>query len=269
MQLFDQPLHRLSQSALHRRHRHQWQLTKHLARTHLPGNDLFEDTDGFPASLIHIHVRVCVVANQAIGLFGHFLGNVGVQVECHDQWHLRTHEISHTTDDHPLRILVIVGNHRPVQVQHHTIAWPRGTDTFKQQPHHVLERGLFHATGWLGSHIDNRFDLDPSGSRLVQIATVNCARTQVHLPEQISALKVITAIAVALEITQRRWNGGECVCFVLDSSTDNSHFTPHTTQRPQELDTNEQMGHQLPPIPRTTLTRQPALDRSPQCGRQQ
>ena len=162
-----------------------------------------------------------------------------------------------------------INHHRPVQVQHHTIAWPRGTDTFKQQPHHVLERGLFHATGWLGSHIDNRLDVNPSGSRLVQIATVNCARPQVHLTEQISALKVITTVAVALEITQRCGNGGEGVCFVLDSSTDNSHFTPHTTRHPQELDTNEQMGHQLPPIARMTPTRQLVLGRSPQCGRQQ
>ena len=214
-------------------------------------------------------MRVSVVANQAIGLLGHFPGDVGVQVECHDQWHLRTHEISYTTDDHPLRILVIVGDHRSVQVQHHAIAWSRGTDTFKQQADHVLERGLFHATGWLGSHIDNRHDVNPSGSRLVQIATVNCARPQVHLTEQISALKVITTVAVALEITQRCGNGGEGVCFVLDSSTDNSHFTPHTTRHPQELDTNEQMGHQLPPIARMTPTRQLVLGRSPQCGRQQ
>jgi len=93
----------------------------HGARPHLARHRAFEEFGTLPGPLVLVDMRIGAEGDEGARVVGHPLGDVGVQVQGHDDRNLGPEPGAQACQQFALAVLVAGDDHRAVQVQQHAV----------------------------------------------------------------------------------------------------------------------------------------------------
>ena len=115
---------------------------KGLVEAFAGADQAHQQAGGARAGFGHVHMGIGAVDRQRIGVFDHGPGDVGMQVETGHHRHRRAHDFTHPAQQLAFAIVVMLGDHRTVQVEINAIEAARRFQARDQVVGKALERVL-------------------------------------------------------------------------------------------------------------------------------
>ncbi len=188
---------------------------------HRAGDDLRR----LHSALEGVHVRVGVVAHQSVGVAHHRGRDVGVQVQRADDRHVRSDHVADPRQQVALGVLQLLGDHRSVQVQQHSVDGQCALQALDQQRRKLVPRVLSDDTRRLRKGPDQWHQFHPE----VLGGGDESAGADACLSEGLDDLVTPAETGVATLVQEMLDGGGavgECVGFVRYPACCDAHLSP-------------------------------------------